>query len=273
MKNLFKVNLKTKEHGYDEFLVRKSDRGLKARYDNNSKLFDKTLKKKFAFPFYIGTAALFIGAIFICIFKGAAEKAENNFSQAYEAMGWAMYLGIAGIVLFIVLFAWAVVGLRRFMRYPQTQNFLTEQSELERKIAQDLLVPEDCKQIDILGQPYKISQGREKGVRKNYFENLPMTVFADVSNLYLADTSGVWAIPLSGITEIIPLRGRTTLSGWNKSDKVTDKKYRKIVRVYKGKFYLKSRYSVHFTYNGELWEILIPAYDIEVMSEITGIFP
>lgn len=272
MKNLFTVNTKTKEHGFDEFLLRRSDSALKTQFDENDKLFNGALKKRFNPLVYTSLALLFCGAICLAIFLEILEDAES-FAQAYSTFGWALYVGIIGILQFAILIFIAIIWMRKFMANPQTQNLLQEQDELKRKIARSLRVPEGCAGIDVLCLPYKISRGRQKYKAKNYFENLPMWVFVDNGNLYLADTFGIWAVPLSHITSVLPVKGKATISTWNKEEKITAQKYRRLVTLYKGTYYLKSRYSVQFTHNGDEWEILIPAYDIEVVTELTGKYP
>lgn len=270
MRNLFTINIKTKEHGFNEFLIRKSDSTLKAQYDENAKSLDDTIKKRFAPLLYISFAACVCGAISIAFFMSELEDAD--FSQAYSTVGWALYVGIAGIALSAVLFLAAFIWMRKFMANPQTQNIMQEQTELKDKIADGLRVPEGCAEIDIMYRPYKLKKGKEKYQGKGY-ENLPMWVFAEDSNLCFADTFGVWAVPLSYITSITPFPGHATLSSWNKEEKFNSIRYKRMMRYYKGNYIVKGYYSLQFTRRGEEWEILIPAYDIDVISELTGKYP
>ena len=142
MRNLFTVNVKTREHGCDEFLIRKSDTALKAQYDKNSKYIDGTLKKKYAPLIYLSFAPLICGAAGIAIFAG--ESKDAGIAQAYSSFGWALYMGIAGIALFTILLFTAIIRVRKFLNSPQMQNVFKEQEELEEKIARNILIPEGC---------------------------------------------------------------------------------------------------------------------------------
>lgn len=270
MRTLFTINVKTKEHGFDEFLIRKSENTLKAQYDENAQLIDGRINKRFAPLIYLSFAAFLCGAIFIAFFMSKVEDA--NFAQAYSTVGWSLYIGIAGIVLFAVLFLAAFIWMRKFMANPQTQNIIQEQAELRDRIADGLRVPEGCAEIDIMCRPYKLKKGKEKYQGKNY-ENLSMWVFTADGNLCLADICGVWAVPLSSITSLNPFPGHAKLSSWNKEEKVNSPKYRRKVRYYKGTYIIKGYYSLQFICRGEEWEILIPSYDIDIISELTGKYP
>ena len=270
MKNLFTVDLKTREHGCDEFLIRKSDTELKEQYDKNSKYIGSTLRKKYT-PFLIIWFAFFVvGGIVISIFLGNLKDA--GFAQTYLSFGWALYVGIASIAVSAIFFLTAIINVRKFMKSPKIQNLLKEQEELEQRIAKSLLIPEDCAEIDIMYRPYKIKKGKVKYQNKSY-ENLPMRVFTEDENLCLADTFGVWAVPLSDITSIIEFPGRATLSYWNKEEEINSKKYKRKVKYYKGDFFVNGYYSLQLMRGGEEWEVLIPSYDIDCIFELTGKTP
>ena len=270
MRNLFTVNVKTKEHGFDEFLIRRSDNTLKAQYDENSKLVGGAIKKKFAPLMCLWTVALICGSIFIDIFMDAVK--EKDFAQAYSTMGWMLYIGIAGIALSVVFFLAIIIGLRKFMSKPKMQNLFQEQKELTDKLARGLRVPENSAEIDIMFRPYKLKNGKEKYQYK-YYENLPMWVFVENDNLCFADTFGVWAVPLSGITTISPFPGHAKLSAWNREGKFNSPEFKKAVRYYKGYYIVKGYYSLQIMHHSEEWEVLIPVYDIDYICELTGKYP
>lgn len=270
MRNLFTVNVETREHGFDEFLIRKSENTLKAQYDKNEKLIKDTVKKKLMPLIYLSVVALICGGIFIGIFMTEAKKAD--FSQAYSAAGWALYIGIAGIALFAILYLVIFIWMRKFLVSPQSEKLDNEQQELEEKIANGLCVPKDCAKIDIMCRPYKLKNGKEKYNYKSY-ENLPMWVFAEDGNLCFADLLGVWAVPISCISSINPFPGHATLSTWNKDEKFNSPKYNRTVSFYKGNYIVKGYYSLQFTQNSEEWEVLIPEYDIDCIYELIGKYP
>ena len=270
MRNLFTINAKTREHGFDEFLIRKSETAFKAQYDENDKLIGDTIKKRLTPLIYLWFAALLCGGIFISIF--VSEVKDAGFAQAYSAVGWALYIGIAGIALFAIFSLSAFIWTRKFMDNPQTQTLFQEQEELEDKIAHDLRIPEDRTEIDIMYHSYKLKNGKEKYQYKKY-ENLPMWVFVEDGALCFADTFGVWGVPLSNITSINLFPGYATLTSWNKEEKLNSPKYKRTVRYYKNNYIVNGYYSLQLIHHNEEWEVLIPAYDIDYIFELTGIYP
>ena len=267
MRSLFTVNVKTKEHGFDEFLIRKSENTLKAQYDANAKLMSGAIKRRFQPLIIISFIALMCGGFLTAFFLD--EVSDADFAQVYSTMGWALYIGIAGIALFVIFFAAAIVWMRKFMAHPQTQNLLEEQTELRDKIARDLRVPKESAEIDVMGCPYKLKGGKPKYDYKSY-ENLPMWVFVENDNLCFADLLGVWAVPLSDITAIMPFPGHAPLTSWNKEEKFNSPTYKRMVRFYKGKYIVKGYYLLQFMRHGEEWEVSIPMYDADVICKLTG---
>ena len=270
MRNLFTVNVKTKEHGLEEFLIRKSDNALKAQFDENAKSRDITIKKKFFPLISLSLVALTCGAVFIAIFMGALK--DTGFAQTYSDLGWSLYIGIAGLALFAILGLIAFIWLRKFMVNPQSEEFYREQEELEDKICRGLRIPKDCTEIDIMCRRYKTRKGKEK-YQYNIYENLPMWVFLEEGNLCFADTYGVWAVPVSCISSVNFFPGHAKLSSWNKEDWIDSPKYKRTVRFYKGEYVVKGYCSLQFICRNEEWEILIPEYDVDYIYGLIGKYP
>ena len=266
MRNLFTLNIETNEHGFDDFLMRKSEDALKAQYDKNNKEIADVIKKRFKPLLIISIVAYICGTISILIFLKFLDVA--GFAQ----VSWALYIGIAGLTVFGIFLISALIWRHKFIANPQTQSLDQEQEELLNKIACGLGVPENSSEIDIMFRPYKIINGKEKYKIKRY-ANLPMWVFVEDDNLCFADTFGVWAIPLSDISSIMPFPGRAMLSAWNKAEKINSSKYKKTVRYDSGNYFVKGYYSLQIVHNDEEWEVLIPAYDIDHIYELTGKYP
>ena len=267
MKNLFTLDVNTGAHGCDEFLIRKSEDTLKLQLDESVKSVDSTIAKILKPLIIISFITFVCGIVFTGIFfEGCRNK---NFAQAYSTVGWMLYVGIATLVPAVILFAAAIIWMRKFMANPQTQSRFEEQNELVSKIASGLGIPENCAKIDVLCRPYKLKNGKEHYQGKQY-ENFSMWVFTENDNLCFADVSGVWAFPISSITSVTLFPGHTKLTTWNKEENVNSPKYKREVRFYNGDYFVKGYYSLQLERQGEEWEVLIPVYDIEPICELTG---
>lgn len=270
MRNFFTVNAKTNEHGFEEFLIRKSDNVLKAQFDENDESRDKTVKKIYVPLLALSITALTCGAVFIAIFMSAVK--DEGFAQTYSDLGWSLYIGIAGLALFAIFGLAAFIRMRKFMLNAQSEEFYREQEELEDKIYRGLRIPKDCTEIDIMCRQYEIRRGKER-YRYKFYANLPMLVFLEEGNLCFADTYGVWAVPVSCISSVNFFPGHAKLSSWNKEDWIDSPKYKRTVRFYKGEYVVKGYCSLQFICRNEEWEILIPAYDVDYIYGLIGKYP
>lgn len=267
MKNIFTINIETKQRGRDAFLIRRADGTLKAQYDEKEKWFGEASKKRVWPLAYLSYFFLICGALFCILF--AIKGDDRSFAQAHAAFGWALYVGIAGIVLGVAFLLAARIRLRKLVTCPQALKVAREADALEEEIAKRLCVPEDSAELDILCLPYTLKKGKEE-FQDECYDNLPMRVFVEDGNLCFADVVGVWGFPLSAVTAIVPCRERVKISAWNKEEACDAPQYRQTVKVSKGECVVQGYYSLQSKCGDEEWEVLIPAYDGETICALIG---
>lgn len=275
MKNLFSIDVKTKEISGQEFIIRKPDSELLEKSD---KCADTLMgyKKKSGMPlaYWIIEFILLLAAA-ICLpgfFKGCLN---NGFEIAYQRGAAILIIGIIALVVGIAMSIFASVHNKKITKSPEVGEALSEMSELNNRIKESLLVPENSADIDVLCRPFKLKKGKVKrGGRFFYCFNFSFWVFIEGENLCFADASGVYGVPLSSITDTELIKKTVTVTTWNKDEPIKDPKYKKFVKVNNyGLYFIKPHYSLRFKHNDEEWEVLIPGYEIEVISELTGKYP
>lgn len=275
MKNLFSVNVKTNEVTGEEFIIRKTDSELsKKETEATAKLFE--YKKMSGMPLWYSIIMyVFLFALIICLPAFIKGWIENGFEVTYQRGSWVLYIGIAGLIISPTMYLIQRIRCKKVIQSPEVDDFVSGMGELINNIKASLRVPTDCADIDVLCRPYKLKNGKEK--QGNHFFkyfNLSFWVFKENDNLCFASTEGVYGIPLSSITDVVLVKKTVSVPQWNKDEPIKAEKYKKSVKVNNyGMYFIKKHYSVRFTRHGEEWEFLIPAYDVDIITELTGRFP
>lgn len=274
MKGLFSINVDTKEVCGEEFILRKTDSELARKSDEASDTL-LAYQKKSGVPLWFSIIKYIALFAVICPLEFVSACLDNGFEITYQRGAWALYAGAAGFLIWLVMFIIEKVRFKKVAQSPEVDEFLSGMSELNNRIKESLHVPENCADVDVFCRPFKIKNGKEK--RGNQFFNLlnfSFWVFKEGENLCFADTSGVYGVPLSSITEVVLVKKSVMVPQWNKDEPIKNEKYKKYVKSNNyGAYIIKPHYSVRFTRHGEEWEILIPAYDIDVISDLTGKYP
>ena len=213
-------------------------------------------------------------AAVICLtgfFKGCLN---TGFKVAFQRGAAILIIGIVALVVGLAMWVFARLHAKKVVKSPEVGEALSEMSELNNKIKESLLVPENSADIDVLCRAFKLKNGKVK--RGKFFDcfNFSFWVFIEGENLCFANTSGVYGIPLSSITDIVLIKKAVTGTAWIKDEPMNDPKYKKIVKVNNyGIYFFKPHYSLRFKYDDEEWEVLFPGYELEVISELTGKYP
>lgn len=275
MKSLFSINIKTNKISGEEFILRKTDSDLSRKSDEASDTLI-AYQKKSGVPLWfsiIKYIALF--AAVACLPAFLTRCLDNGFGDAYSGAAWALYAGVAGLLIGLAMFIIEKIRFKTVAENPEVGELLSGMGELNNKIKESLHIPEDCADVDVFCRPYKLKNGNEKRGNPffNYF-NISLWVFKEGENLCFADISNVYGIPLSSITEVVLVKKSVMVPQWNKDEPIKAERYKKYVKVNNyGMYFIKPHYSVRFTRHGEEWEVLVPAYDIDVISELTGKYP
>lgn len=275
MKQLFSLNVNTNQINGEEFILRKTDTELTRKSDETSDTLHAYQKKSGVPLWYSIIKYIFLIAAVACLPAFLRRCLDNGFDDAYNGAAWALYAGAAGLLIGLVMFLIEGVRFKKVAQSPEVNEFLSGMGELNNRIKENLHIPENCADIDVFCRPVKLKNGKEK--RGNHFFsyfNVSLWVFKEGENLCFADISGVYGIPLSSITEIVLNKKSAMVPQWNKDEPIKNEKYKKYVKVNNyGMYFIKPHYSVRFTRHGEEWEVLVPAYDIDAISELTGKYP
>ena len=274
------INKKNELINGEEFIVAKPDLYLTKSFEASSENVEETIEKS-KLPLAIRIGHWICGAVgalvVIGIIKALGGEDSVTLSEAYQNASWLFWLGGLCLVAWAVLKLISICKEKNVLETEETSQAFNHLDETCDAILADLKVPEGAKEIDILSFFYKVKgediKVCEKGLQVAPYLNPVFHIFSDSENLYLANLEAKYAIPLSAIKGIKPVKKTIRIMEWNKDEDCNKGIYKqyKLSEDDYGCIICKSYYILEFEHNNNLWGIYIPCYELSVVEEITGL--
>lgn len=216
-----------------------------------------------------GAAAALIG---VSIIRALANVSIQEGYHNAPVLFW-----IVGICLPVWLVL-KLLSLRRekaVLGQDDSAAVLSSLEGIRRSIYQELNVPADAPETDLLSFYYKEKNGdirpTEKGMQMATYLNPVFRVFADEQNLCIANLEGKYAFPLSDIVGIRTVRKHIRISGWNKDTPYNKGIYKpcKLTKDNYGCIHCKQYHILEVRRDGEIWGIWIPDYELPLFEKLT----
>lgn len=272
MKSLFSMDVEKNEPYGKEFILRETDFELTQKSDQSLDTLNDFEKKSDVPVLYtIIQYLLFLSFYFLAAF--IKKCIDDGFTVAYKTTTEFFYIGTIGFAAWLAMTVYKKIRYKKVVESTEVNDFINDVKELNNTIRESLLIPENSASVDVLCRSFKLKNGKKKSANLFYdCLNFSFWVFIEGDNLCFADTSSVYGIPLDSFTRIDLINKSVMVPQWNKDEPIKDEKYKKYVKVNGGGIYfIKPHYSLRFNDSyGEEWEVLIPAYEIEVISKLTG---
>lgn len=280
MKNFFGIEVTQDKNNLtfdgNKFLTGKIDDSLSKMIDETTLKF-KDLQKKMSLPMflnviYISSVLLFV--LFFSIFFRLVLVESLTFKEIYHKAPYLLYLILFFLIVFIIL---VVIKRKRFKSIVKKDEFtkLTKAFQEVIDLAKvQLGIPQDTFEIDVLSFKYIIDKKGKRRVRNGAmnlfdFNNLAVNVFVKNDCLCFYDLKSCYEVPLTFFKEIKKVKKLCVLTSWNKDEPVNSKKY-KTYKTYQnsnGMIMCRYYYSLTIQDNQEEFELYIPPYDIEIISQ------
>lgn len=213
-------------------------------------------------------------------FFGEEEEAteEGLLAEMYQNAPWFFWLIAGCLVIWALLTLWGYWKVKTTFNSKESEQVFDAFGESLDAVFQELNVPEQAKEVDLLSFFYKEkSKGIkvcEQGLLQNYtYITEPCKVFADQEFIYFSDINGKYAVPLEGIQKIETVKKTIVLDMWNKDDPYNKGKYKsfKLKETQYGEIVCKTYHILRVFINGEEWGIYFPAYELPVFEKLTGL--
>ena len=275
MKNVFGIG---KDIFNDESSIFEYDGGcfvIKTVDEETTELLDSVCdefenhKKQASLPLWLNIIK-FVATIGALLIGGSILKADVTLAEAYSNAPYFFF--ICGALAVIAIVLWTVERVK-YKKIVTSEKFKSNCEVAECAITRarnHLGVPENALSVDVFAFVYKDKKGTQVSAMPYTFFPCEMMAYCDSDNFYLADVKSVLSFPRSNILGIEQIKKKATLGNWNKSDAPRSKKYKqyKMVVDNMSLIHIKSYYSMKLRQNGEDYEILFPAYDVESIAQM-----
>ena len=273
MRNFFAVEMAEKaDNEYPEYrkrhIIREVDPDIAKRQEDVGKIA-QDFQAKWALPNWLSTLKTLLGAFgFICFALLITAKGENSANKLVFAI-----LGTVASASFIVIMIYARQRRLKVEKSQEFKDFVSYTESLSSSINNSLKIPEDAIRVDIFCFPYQIKNGKIKGHTLFRYLNQPIDLFCEEGMLCLADAGAVFGINISDFTSITVNPRRVSFAGWSKQEMYNRGIYKeyKITAASTGILYVKNSCALHFTSDGEEYEITIPPYELPHFEKILGL--
>ena len=151
---------------------------------------------------------------------------------------------------------------------------LAERSNLS--IRRDLEIPDDVGFTEVIYYQYELHDGKVVPVPEQpggqiYFNPLYF-LYAENENLNIGTDKSVFAVPLSALKCIRKVDQKISFKFWKKAEHFSSPAYKDFdIISTKDSFKMDYFYTLEFFFDGEMWEIPFPCYELPVFQKLTGL--
>ena len=254
-----------------EFLVQATSAALANALDASSEKAEKTIEAaKLPLLFRI---IQFICGITALLIASGILKADASFAEGYRNAPWLYWTAGICAVIWLILWLLSKQKAKTVLETEESAQTLSHLESTARAIYQELSVPDDAIDIDVLFFFYKIKNGEIKPVEQAFvtYFNPEFKIFTDEENLYLANLEGKYAFPLSSIVKIHTVKKHIRIAGWNKEVKFNKGIYKqyKLTTDNYGCIHCKQYHILEIHHQGESYGIYFPCYELAALEECT----
>ena len=254
-----------------EFLAQKPSAALEQTLEASTDNVEQTIEKsKLPLPFRI-LQYICSFATLICV--GGLLKADVSFTEGYQNAPWIYWAAGICAVIWFILWAWSKSKSKKVLETDETDRTFSHLEHTSNAIYQELSVPKNAKDIDILSFFYKVKNGeikvQEKGMQVFQYFNPEFKIFTDEENLYLVNLEGKYAFPLSSIVKIHTVKKHINIAGWNKKEKFNTGIYKqyKLTGDNYGRIHCKQYHILEISHQGKTYGLYFPNYELPVLEE------
>ena len=232
--------------------------------------------------------------VFVAIFAialGVWVSSGKTFDLLLQSSPYVPILMISGFVGFVVIAIIDIAISKKFAKehglekVSDVEEFVEihevdEEAEAEAaaKVKAELGIPEDAADMDFLSFFYREGADGIFPIKPFDFMTLEMFAYRDGDCLCIADYNDVYSIPISSFTSIEKVERPVTALGWSKDEGFDSEGFAEygMTETDDGFISLPFYYSARITTENEEgkaeeFELLIPPYEYDAFSALTGI--
>ena len=238
------------------------------------KAAEKEAESKLPVPMRIIQAISgWIGAIMaFSLFRALMQNPEVSFEKLYSNAPALIWVTVGLLAIWMILKIMSTNKKNQVLKTDDSEYIFANFESNCDAVYEDLGVPKNAVEVDVLSFYYKDKDGKlkiyEKGFEYSQYKNLIFKIFADAQTLYLANLDGKYAFSKESIVKVHTQKKNIRIASWNKEllfNKEPYKKY-KITTDQYGGVHCKAYHIIEINHMGQSYGIYIPDYELPVFE-------
>ena len=214
---------------------------------------------------FVMQMSFYIGGL--CFLSFLVDIWKLSFQQALEDKWFVLIAGVILGGICLIIFLKQRQKSQEAMKTAEETMMMERAQRLDCASRQELGIPENAADMDIIRAFYQIKKGREK-ILEN--ENLSIYAYCQDGSLCLADNTQVFKIPFSSIQKVVWVKKRLVLPDWNKEEPYKSKTYKPyhIRESDTGEYIIRGYYSLQISETRGEFEVMVPEYDEKLLFSL-----
>lgn len=256
-----------------EFITRTASKERMEEYENKRENLEQTVEKS-QLPGWLKIIKLLLGYFAVIILLGTIKAGLETASKNAPGLITA---GVACGILWMILYIVSKTKENQTLKEEDAEGKLEELKGDFLSIQDELNVPKDAVEIDVLSFRYKRKNGEIRpctvGMQMTVYFNAIVKIYATPDELHVVDLENVYSFPKSTIKSIITVNKRISVPVWNKEEAPTKgkfKPYKMALNGY-GHVFFKPYHILEIEKDGERFGVYFPCYELDTIENLTGL--
>lgn len=284
MKPLFAIDLsenkKNEALNIEQFEVQRPSLSLKAALDAAMDEAEKT-EQSSQLPGLLRAAQWLCGMGALLMITGLIRAMIGSdgvsLAQAYENAAAIFWAAGGCLILWGILKYFSIRKVKKVNEAEETALLESKLKSIPASIFQELGVPTDAPDVDVLQYRYKMKGGEVKpsmiSTTGTAYMHLSVKLYTQNDSLYFVTLDGKFGLPLSAVQVIRKIDKKIAVIGWTKDQAPNEEPYSQynIKDVHDLTVMYKPYYELHLSFGGENWTVQFPCYELPAFEAATGL--
>ena len=280
MKPLFAIDItndkKNEVVNGNEFITKTASLQNTDSLEENQEELTQSIKKS-QLPLWLRIVKFICGIYALLVASAIVRGLDIGFAQMYKnAPALIISAPICGLI-WLVLFICSKIKSKKVLAEENVEQQIADIDEDIDAIHEELGVPSDATDVDILMFKYKLKDEEIRpqsiGLQVAPFINFEVKAYTDGKYLHLADTESVYSFDLSELKSINTINKKILVQNWNKDEHPKKGEYKqyKLAMNDMGDIFVKPYHILEGEHNGEAYGIYFPCYELTTFERLTGL--
>ena len=256
-----------------EFITRTASKQKIEEYENKQEDFEQTVKKS-KLPMWLRIIK-YLCCLLFWIVLAASVKA--GFETALKNGPILVVSGALCGILWIILHFASKAKEKKVLKEEDAERQSKEIYEDFKNIHNELNVPDDAAEVDVLLFKYKMKNGKIRpyvsGLQTTAYINVSVKMYETNDALHIADLENVYSFAKSELKVITTVNKRISVPTWNKDEDPRKGRFKchKMTVSNIGNVFFKPYYILEIEHESQIFGIYFPCYELEIFEHLTGL--